>query len=385
MLLVTTLVKYLKIGPPLVLLLLSAGFSQFAFAFGPTTTELDDIFAIKLMAYQQEDDGGKAGNPNLDEDATIYEGVVLLKKHVSDVDVMTLQGLWDQVSAASFDDAKDEAETVSGATGYNPGRWAVDLGWQHQFSTFDMSLNTSYGQEYFYRAFNFGLGLSTSLAEGSTQLGFGFQGFNDQIRVIRWDGTREDKEHRRTNTASFELTQILTPISNLNLGWVHTDQSGFLATPFNSVLVAGLREYETTPNDRRRDALSIRYKHAFDHNSVQLGYSYYWDDWGISSSTYDLRYYYRPYENIQLEPNYRFYTQSAADFFAISFDETQEFMSSDSDLGGYDGHSTGLQVYFFNNELLGYERITFDLGLNYYQRSDDLDYYWLTFGVSFPL
>ena len=374
-------VKYLQVG----FLCLGIGFTQLAFAFGPTTTELDDIFSVKLMAYQQEDDGGKAGNPNLDEDATVYEGVVLLKTHISDTDVITLQGLWDQVSAASFDDAKNQAETVSGATGYNPGRWAIDLGWQHQFSTVDLSLNAGYGQEYFYRAFNAGLGLSTSLAEGSTQLGFGFQGFNDQVRVIRWDGTREAKAHRRTNTVNFELTQILTPISNMNVSWAHTRQSGFLATSFNSVLVDGNREYETVPDGRRRDALSIRYKQALDKNSVQLGYSYYWDDWGISSSTYDLRYYFRPNENIQLEPNYRFYTQSAADFFATTFVETQALMSSDSDLGDYDGHSTGLQIYFFNNKLLGYERITFDIGLNYYQRSDDLDYYWLTFGASFPL
>ncbi len=359
--------------------------SNQATAAVPTAAELDDVFVIKLLAYEQEDSNGKGGNPNLSEDATIYEGIALLKRRVSDTDLLKVQGLWDQVTAASYDDAKNKAEIVSGATGYNPGRWGVDVGWTHEMALFDLSLNAGYGQEFAYRAHNMGFGLSRTLAEGSTQFTLDFQSFNDVIRVIRWDGTQEPNDRRKTRTTNIGLVQTLTPLSALNIGWSHTEQSGFLATSFNSVLVGEDRLYESVPDTRRRDALSIRYKHALNEDVIQLGYGLYQDDWGIDSSTLELRYIYAVSEMITLEPHYRFYTQTAADFFAQTFESSDDFMTSDPDLGAFDTHSTGLLMRFFHQRVFSYDNVTYDFSLNYSQRSDDLNFYWITFGASFPL
>ena len=180
------------------------------------------------------------------------------------------------------------------------------------------------------------------------------------------------------------ITQSLTPISALNLGLSHTKQSGFLATSFNSVLVANRLEIETTPEKRTRDALSIRYKHAFDsRSSSQLGYSYYWDDWGIRASTIELRYYFRPQDgNVLWEPSYRYYTQTPADFFALVFDTSQTYQTSDSDLGRFHSHSYGIRVSWIADSLFSSKASDFDVGANYMRRSDGLDIYWLTLGWS---
>ena len=368
----------------LLTLFLTITFSVFTQA-APTTSELDDLFAIKLLAFEQKDKGGAGGNPNLAEDASIYQGVALLKRRISDSDLIQLQGLWDEVSAASYDDAKDKASIISGATGYNPGRWGLTAGWTHEMADFDFSINAGYGQEFAYRAHNVGFGLRRSLAEGSTQLSVDVQLFDDEVRVFRWDGSQEPDDLRKTRTVNFGIVQTLTPVSAVNLGWSHTAQSGFLATSFNSVLVGTNREFESVPDKRRRDAISIRYKHALQQNSIQLGFGYYWDNWGIDSSTVELRYYYWSNERIMLEPHLRLYTQSPADFFADTFASTQNSMSSDSDLGDFQSYSTGLLIHFFGARLLGYNQARLDLGLNYNHRSDDLNFYWMTFGASIPL
>lgn len=352
---------------------------------GPTVSELDDVFAIKLLAFEQDDDDGRGGNPNLAEDATIYEGIAMLRKRVSDTDVVHIQGLWDEVTAASYDDAKDKAEIVSGATGYNPGRWGLDLGWTHETQAIDVSVNAGYGQEFAYRAHNLGFGLSQTLAEGVTQWRLDVQAFNDVIRVIRWDGSQEPNAHRKTRTANIGVVQTLTPESALNLSWSHTEQSGFLATSFNSVLVDNARWIETAPDARRRDALSLRYKHALEQDAVQLGVGVYCDDWGVDAATLELRYYYELSDRVMLEPQVRFYTQTAADFFAPTFTSVQQFMTSDPDLGDFNNQSLGLLIHLFNQRLLGNDRARLDLGLNYTVRSDELNYYWLTFGAAFPL
>ena len=116
-----------------------------------------------------------------------------------------------------------------------------------------------------------------------------------------------------------------------------------LVTSFNSVLVNREREFEFAGEKPVRDTLLARYKHAFEKDSVQLGDSYYQDDWDIKARVTELRYFWKQkYGKFTLEPSYRYYTQNKAEFFAQEFSQSQRFQTSDSDLGSFDGHSVGL-------------------------------------------
>jgi hypothetical protein len=135
-----------------------------------------------------------------------------------------------------------------------------------------------------------------------------------------------------------------------------------------------------------RDTLSFRYKHALGKDSVQLGASTYRDDWNLKGHAIEARYFYRIREGrLTLEPSYRFYTQDEADFFATQFDAIQTFQTSDSDLGNFDGHSAGLLVSYWTSTWLTSQLSNYEIGFNYYQRSDNLDFYWLTLGWYTPL
>jgi len=151
------------------------------------------------------------------------------------------------------------------------------------------------------------------------------------------------------------------------------------------VLVDGVENTEVVPDRRRRDALSLRYKRALGQDSYELGSSYYWDSWGIKALTLDAHYYYAVREDALLVPRYRYYTQDEADFFAPGFNSGAINRSIDSDLGDFDGHLFGVLYKIFNVHTADIENVTYDIGFNYYRRSDDLHLFWLAVGVAHPL
>jgi len=198
---------------------------------GPSTEELDDLFAVKGVIYRQDDgNDNTGGNPAINEDASIFEGIILFRKGVSERDVVGLELLLDMVSAASYDEVKERAETVSGATGDNIGRYGVKPNWTRRFDNWQLDLNISYALEFAYRSRGFGGTVSTDLAEGATSLSVGFHRYADEVRLIRFDGTKDPDDKRDTYTLDIGVTQSLTPISAINIGWSHTEQAGFLAT-----------------------------------------------------------------------------------------------------------------------------------------------------------
>ena len=373
------------------ILLLFTLLAKYSQAAAPTNAQLDDIFAFRGLVYQQDDyrSGDRGGNPYLREDAAIYEGIWLYRKRINETNAVQGKITGDTVSAASYDDAKNNAETVSGATGNNPGRYVLELGWIHQQDDWGWSASFNESREYAYLSNSLSLGLNGSFAEQATQLSAHLQIFDDWVRMIRWDGTKGDDDVRRTVALNLGWVQSLTPTSLMHFGWSHTHQEGFLATSFNAVRVGsreqGIFDVERLPNRRRRDALSVRYKQAVKEDSFQLGYSYYQDNWHLIGHTLDARYYAHFSDGaVRLEPLYRFYRQEAAKYFVYQVSEPQRYQTTDSDLGSFDGHSIGLTTSLSGSTPFLTNDSWYDIGVQLYERSDDLRLYWFTLGWRYP-
>jgi hypothetical protein len=54
--------------------------------------------------------------------------------------------------------------------------------------------------------------------------------------------------------------------------------------------------------------------HHLKRDVINFSYRYFWDDWGITSNTFDLKYRYEIGRGY-LQPNIRYYMQDAADFY----------------------------------------------------------------------
>ena len=82
--------------------------------------------------------------------------------------------------------------------------------------------------------------------------------------------------------------------------------------------------------------------------TLRTFYRYYFDDWGISSHTASLELPIKITDKFTLYPSYRFYNQTASDYFnpyevALS---TEQFYTSDFDLSEYSANQFGFGVSY---------------------------------------
>jgi len=94
-------------------------------------------------------------------------------------------------------------------------------------------------------------------------------------------------------------------------------------------------------------------------------------------------------DKFTLYPSYRYYTQSAADYFypkdvaLSSFD----FYTSDYDLSSYNANQYGMGIrykdIFTKSKILNFGLKTLDLRVNKYDRSDGLNAFIVSLGTTF--
>jgi hypothetical protein len=129
------------------------------------------------------------------------------------------------------------------------------------------------------------------------------------------------------------VTQVVNRNTIMELNYSYGMSDGYLTDPFKIITVvnsAGLPAtsefaaigdgndlpyvYEKRPDSRQRNNLFFRVAHHLTEDVIHFSYRYFWDDWGISSNTFDLKYRYEIGRSY-LQPHVRYYMQDAADFY----------------------------------------------------------------------
>ena len=80
---------------------------------------------------------------------------------------------------------------------------------------------------------------------------------------------------------------------------------------------------------------------------LRVSYRYFWDDWGIKSNTVDLEYRLELWNGFYLQPHYRYYTQTAADFYRHSLRDNESvpsYVSADFRLAEFTGETLGIKL-----------------------------------------
>lgn len=104
--------------------------------------------------------------------------------------------------------------------------------------------------------------------------------------------------------------------------------------------------FEHRPDERTQHSLYTQAKYNMNGKVLDASYRYMTDDWEIDSHTIDVRYRIPMADTMYLEPHLRFYTQSEAEFYRLSLDDSQPlpmFASSDYRLGNFDAITAGLK------------------------------------------
>jgi hypothetical protein len=165
---------------------------------------------------------------------------------------------------------------------------------------------------------------------------------------------KDGNKQKQVEDLLLGVTQVMTRrwLTQLNVSLERA--SGYLNDPYKIVTevdaqgndAAGAYVYENRPDRRNRVALYWDNKYAFNHDVLELSYRHMTDSWGIRSDTIDTRYRLSLGEFGYLEPHWRGYRQSAADFFHFYLFQgtpASGYASADPRLAQFTGQTFGMK------------------------------------------
>ncbi|PTX59752.1 uncharacterized protein DUF3570 [Kordia periserrulae] len=216
--------------------------------------------------------------------------------------------------------------------------------------------------------------------------------------------TEFQDEGRNTYSLSLSFSQILSKNTQASLFLDLVQQDGLLSTPHQRVYFADVNDFfvqnfqladdvEKLPDTRFKIPFGARFNYYINESvSLRTYYRYYFDDWGINAHTASIEI---PIKlsagKFTLYPTYRYYTQTAADYFA-PFEthlSTSEFYTSDYDLSKFDSHQYGLGFKYYDIftklKLFNFGLKTLDVRYNHYTRSDGLSANIISAGFKFVM
>ncbi|NRT10706.1 DUF3570 domain-containing protein [Flavobacterium sp. 14A] len=264
---------------------------------------------------------------------------------------------------------------------------------------------------------------------GKYGINFQNQGYLKGVAILDQDGNNStdylptafksyDKTNRNSYSASISFSQILTRKIQMSVFMDILMQDGLLGTPYQRVYFAdkanffiGQAQYipvynskenigvyqladdnENLPSSRFKIPIGARVNFYINEYVVaKTYYRYYQDNWGIQAHTASIEVPIKLSTKFTVSPLYRYYTQTASDYFA-PFDthlSTEKYYTSDYDLSRFTSNQYGFGLTYTDIFakakifILGLKSV--DLRLNHYERSDGLSANIGTLGFKFEI
>jgi hypothetical protein len=275
--------------------------------------------------------------------------------------------------------------------------------------------------EYDYFSFGFGGGYTHLFNEKNTEVSINAQVFLDkwnpqypiELRNGFFDsrttgnGTYNpnfnafEKETRNSYSVSLGFSQILGKKLQGSIFMDIVSQTGLLSTPFQRVYFSDVNDFfiedfqladdvERLPDNRFKLPIGGRLNYyVSDRVVLRSYYRFYADNWGITSHTANLEIPIKLSDSFTLYPTYRYYTQTAADYFYPKENALSifDFYTSDYDLSGYNANQYGMGIrykdIFAKAKVFTFGLKTIDFRVNAYDRSDGLSAFIMTVGTTF--
>ncbi len=378
------------------------------------STEID----ILASYYSQDGDNAAVTGGIGSEKLTDLTPTIVVAIPLNDDDVLTIDaGISAYTSASSSNiDPYDGSEPANPYVA-SSGASASDLwfGGSVSYSHSNDSRNdiwsakVSGSNEFDYTSLGFGGSYTKLFNEKNTELSVHANVYLDKWKLIypiefRGDTSKElDKSNRNSYSVGLGFSQILSKNMQASLSLDLVQQQGLLSTPFqriyfsdiNHTLISGTNfaradNIERLPDTRFKTAIGGRLNYFINEMFVvRTYYRYYSDDWGISSNTASIEIPIKIADKFTLYPSYRYYNQTAADYFypyegALS---TEEFYTSDYDLSKFSANQYGFGVSYtdiFTKLKIGsYGLKSIDLKFDQYKRDSGLHYILVSGGIKF--
>ncbi len=407
-------------------LTIDAGISAYTSASSSNLDPFDASGASNRAGYDDDDDEGSSNNN--------MAGAVTGSPWVASSGASS-QDVWGSINA-SYSHSSDDRNTI----------WSANVGFTTEYDYtsigFGGSLTKLFNEKNTEISFKTQAYLDTWSPKYPTELDSYLEagqnlnnGFFNGIDILDQNGIAIDKngaavwlpfnttliqnKSRNSYTASFSFSQILSKKAQFSLFFDLVQQKGWLANPMQRVYFADRANYyignassisnymsrankdvfhladdiERLPSSRFKIPIGIRFNYYINEALLlRTYYRYYFDDWGVNSHTFSIELPIKFHAGkFVLYPTYRFYNQTAADYFAPyeTHVSTSEFYTSDYDLSRFNSNQYGLGLrytdIFTKFKIFNLGLKSFDLKYSIYNRSDGLKAGILSAGFKFIL
>lgn len=341
---------------------------------------------VALTAYEQNGRGfqSKAG-PLLGRGSqrlTVFEPQILVLARQSSRITHRLWVPIDMVTAASSN-ALDKyrkrpngtPDVMSNASRQNQ---AVTLDWTATYEvprSFSASMRNNVHVEENFRSFGTGVATTLSLADDNATLAANANQIFDWFSAYDGVGRKQGRVTRSTTNGNVGITQILGPDTIVHANYGLSAQYGELSNTWNTVprLQPGRadRISERVPDQRIRHALVGRFAQYLPWQGTLKGfYRFYADDWGVVAHALEGQLYQRFTSFLFVRGSYRYYRQTAVDFFTTVVDLGARTFTADSDLGRFSSHTAGFKVSAEVPQIFRGAHV--DVGYDHFWRTDGL-------------
>ncbi len=300
-----------------------------------------------------------------DDRVTVRKLIALLTGDISNEDTVNVNLVLDTMSGAtptgavrsknssvSFSSASGAgSSTIDGASvdrvNFSDTRLGIALSWAHMVNRLStLNYGGSLSVEKDYQSYGLSLSYNRDTEDRLTTYTLGFAGSLDQI-FRKTNGTPEPLSRvsdaiifsdgeRFTYDFIMGVSKVLNRKTVAQLNYTLGYSDGYHTDPYKVISEVNLvedtttgefafaeldRYYEARPDTRLRHAIftSMAHQYGDSGETVHATYRFYTDDWGVSSNTFDLTHRTPLFSSSYIEPHFRYYQQSAADFFVHSF------------------------------------------------------------------
>ena len=193
---------------------------------------------------------------------------------------------------------------------------------------------------------------------------------------------------RNTYTLSLGAEQIINSRMQVSVMLDFVAQNGYLGLPFHRVYFNdGSAHVENLPDIRKKLPIGVRLNYfAGDRVVIRTYYRYYVDDWGLKAHTAELEVPVKITPFFSVAPFYRYYTQTAINYFAPYGAHTaaEQYYSSNYALSALTSHYIGAGFHLAPPDgILNKHFNALDVRLGHYTQSTALYASSLTFAFTF--
>lgn len=396
-------------------------------------TEVDFL----TSAYYQDGENAAAGGGIGSEKILDGTGAIVVAVPMNTDDILKVDASVSAYTSASSSNINpfdsDRANPYVASSGASSNDVWVNLTTSYTHSSDDRNQITSgkfsVSNEFDYFSIGFGGSYSRLFNEKNTELSVHGSVYLDQWKLIypvelrdsnseregynpnniTGTGTYQpnftliDSKARNSYSVGFGFSQILSKKLQSSLALDLVQQNGLLSTPFHRIYFSDKNDFfvedfqladdiERLPSTRNKIAAGLRLNYYINEIFVLRSYyRYYTDSWGIKSNTASLEIPIKISPKFTIYPAYRYYNQTAVNYFAVHEQHlsTEQYYTSDYDLSKFHAHQYTLGMsytdIFTEKHLWKFAIKSIDVKINKYNRNSSFESYMITAGIKFIL